>query len=105
MKEKLTANDKAATFVGWEPVKFDYIHGFVRGKDKMRSPDMTRPENYMRALEAINKRTHHGPIVLLIRNGKWCVELYKVLSDEFCVSLMEPVEALATLYDKENPNG
>jgi hypothetical protein len=108
----MTDNEKAATYTDWKPFsqapwgEWADEHGNV-------ARDMSDPRNYMKALEAVQARTHHGPIEMTVEcdrdkgwkpvKFRWLVKLYKVLEDEHSVhDWLEPVEALAALHDAEH---
>ena len=130
----MTDNEKAAHFIGWKPcigyvevrddapeyrycacgfyVRTEYLEGPCPPSPHKNpdAPDMSDARNYMKALEAIQARTHHGPIEMTVEcdrdedwkptKFRWLVKLYKVLEDEHSVhDWLEPVAALAALYD------
>lgn len=119
----MTDNEKAATFIGWNPTVQCYCaskglnrmnpeHADLPIEHSMSAPDMSDPRNYMKALEAIQARTNHGPIELRLSCERdddwkptkyvWDMRLYKVLEDEHTVDWASPVKALALLYDAEH---
>ena len=58
----MTPNEKAATFIGWDPTWRIPPEGhrlYGRSGEPMQrrdpEPDMSKPENYMRALEALSE--------------------------------------------------
>ena len=95
----MTNNEKAATYIGWREwcSNFDC---WIRHP----APDMTRPENYMRALEmlpaSLTWTMGRDP-----RGGYYC----RIMGSMYGVQDtkgegINPVEALAALYDKEHAN-
>ena len=49
----LENNEKAAIFIGWIPHAYDHVHWIWRDKFGSGAHDMGKPQNYMRALEAV----------------------------------------------------
>jgi len=107
----MTENEKAA-IAGkiWEPgiqcEAFDKWgvcecdqpdHDPVTWKHNIPAPDMSRPENWAKALEAITAWCAHK-----WESGDMRWVLWR--GDHF-VHEGTPAEALAALYDKEHPNG
>lgn len=77
----MTDNEKAATFIGWKPdcrgcekswEHLDYFNG--RKSNEIRhhdAPDMSRPDNYMKALEAVRDK---GYVWALGGQPEWLVQ-------------------------------
>lgn len=54
MSDQMTDNEKAATFIGWVGACDEHPwSGDVRCS---KAPDMSKPENYMRALDRLHQR-------------------------------------------------
>lgn len=110
----MTPNQKAATYVGWSPCNgqvpcdrlshekpipdSETFHGCSIWTHD--APDMSRPENYMRALStalekgwdwSIGNSRKNGPRTYIMKQG-----------DRF-IEKATPVEALTALYDAERP--
>jgi len=100
----MTENEKAATFIGWKP---DDCHCALKpGAHGHFCPDMSRPENYMRALTC-GRMVSWGLKYDASRDGLIC-ELRSARDAEIQVagsSSHVVVLALAALYDQEHPNG
>jgi hypothetical protein len=131
----MTDNEKAATFIGWKdadsniclgygirhPDEPHYrcpcgwsaneygLHGMseARGGLKASTPDMIKPENYMRALEAVAAREDaivetslapHREVEFRLPNGVWIIGGNK--GDSIAQAA---INALAALYDAEHP--
>jgi len=125
----MTDNEKAATFIGWEPDAVDRIcevcgarksqveqkwqdgHIFGNG-GTLSAPDMSDPRNYMKALEAINAAGHWFPEIMtngigwLFRFGRMHAEIVPIIN--IAKSHKEHGQAatlaLAALYDAEHPD-
>lgn len=101
----MTENEKAATFIGWEPGMMCpqvrrkawkctacgfYDKDLTGEPHSLLAPDMSDPRNYMEALEGRDwERT---------RYRRWIIS-----TPEYTYSGDTPVEALAALYDAEHP--
>jgi len=120
----MTENEKAATFIGWKP---DDCHCALKpGAHGHFCPDMSRPENYMRALEtdAIRNRGDWRIQYLTARaelpahfscyinyQTRYSRQRYK--SNHYVCDAQGRgatvgqaiIAALAALYDQEHPNG
>jgi hypothetical protein len=101
----MNENEKAATFIGWRPTDFFCpYHGDgclepeCEDRRKVPAPDMSRPRNYMKALEGLIQK--YGAIQVTLVSG-W-------------VGISTPgwervangdtwLDALAALYDAEHP--
>lgn len=123
----MTDNEKAATFIGWREgavytecthVTVDNVeYGCPTCIHSHPAPNMTRPENYMRAWEAV----HSGDLYADVCFGT-CAEGYFVrVGDDYTAKGIDdehydqPIEvsertlgeamvsALAALYDAEHP--
>jgi hypothetical protein len=123
----VTPNEKAATFVGWEPNKqcnrqrfrIDYSGaecwdcGKRVGTSEIRPhiaemPDMSKPENYMRALEGLVERRW---LWFIANHADGSIQV-KIWRADVSMFAREParrqaigtlaIQALATLYDAEH---
>ena len=141
----MTANDKAATYLGWNPNRCDGMckgwwdgswvcdlcgqdgHGWstpANGPDHShlriehkpaKAPDMSKPENYMRALETLNSGDIPGPSIeggegtwevtfylghtIENSDGSLSARLIRVEESTFSDAI---VKALAALWDAEH---
>lgn len=107
----MTENEKAATYIGWKPKTWcgecEIIgknkHADLKAKFNLGhyvpAPDMSLPNNYMKALEGLPPEwgwtVNRGP------RGNFTVRIWDVMygKGESCRSA---VEALAALWDAEN---
>jgi len=117
----MTENEKAATFIGWYPGQICEICALTDGcydcdleigTHIRKVPDMSRPENYMRALEGgdFGYEMIYDP--QLGDAAWWSVDIYRdhrgnrVALGESRIGRGDSViQALAKLYDKEHSNG
>ena len=101
----MTNNEKSATFIGWKPYEQDFVHGAIwRDEDGIRAPDMSKPENYMRALvEQIVSLEHDYE--------GWHCSLARLMPEDSKVPVIPDwhetagqavISAFARLYDAEN---
>ena len=123
---RLTNNEKAATFIGWKSprlcrgTKRDRICGTHQRGDEhhiagtnLFAPDMRKPGNYMRALEALPD--NRWPDMCLHENRHWRCSIWNQWNNdigshaiywggdgETCGEAV--VKALAALYDAEHPD-
>ena len=106
----MTENEKASTFIGWKPKtwckKCEMIdankHAELAAKFKVGhyvpAPDMTLPNNYMKALEAMDRWAASNTGRKRPTSSSWYVE-----RDGIEIDRPTPVAALAALYDAEHP--
>lgn len=117
----MTENEKAATFLGWKAGSICSGHrafctcGFGHNQPLLiRSPDMTDPRNYMKALQAAAGRI---PFVWICIDGNGagschieaCAPeiVHQSAPTIMCEGddlALEVIKALAALYDAEHPN-
>lgn len=126
MSEPLSPNEKAATFIDWTPrfcegYRIELIDGWLCDLCETRfaqkpqhrhqcgdCPDMTKPENYMRALEACGYRFSIArDYPALVENGLAYVcniESTTYIAEGWYQTAGEAViAAFAALYDTEHP--
>jgi hypothetical protein len=115
----MTANEKAATFIGWKPgmtckEALDFSNS-KRGMHWHEAPDMSRPENYMKVLEALRNRGFIWVMVYANANGDHGIEIrlkepfsshsHRTVVDYHGANDMgrAMIAAFAKLYDYEHP--
>ena len=100
----MTDNEKAATFIGWTDGEFTCIYHEPcpsdcreRKRKPLGAPDMSKPENYMRALNAL-------PVELTWMIYRDAEGDHETRIDRFKPTVIigrTPLEALAALYDTQ----
>ena len=115
----MTDNEKAATFIGWSPTPTNRgycLAATVRSQSSCfiaEAPDMSKPQNYMRALEALPD--NRWPDMCLHENRHWRCSIWSQWNNdigshaiywggdgETCGEAV--VKALVALYDAEHPD-
>jgi hypothetical protein len=107
----MTANQKAATFIGWKPdmtckEALDFSNS-KRGMHWHEAPDMSRPENYIKALDSIPREYD------VVIEDRWQVTIQRDTDTHGGTNFITfhvdtdcgvaVVDALADLYDATHP--
>lgn len=86
----MTANEKAATFIGWYA--------------GLPIPDMSKPDNYMRAFETVDSKSYRA--LSLDDGGSWGCELWvsfhRNVYEEGATPAEAVINALVAFYDAKH---